>query len=153
MHSAHGSSRRLATADPAARLEGGATKRLLIAAVLALTLAACGGQTVHGIYMLQAQNVEYSGGSCSGVGRFSDLHDGTTVNVLDGAGAIVGTGKLVVDPAHSSNDGCQYTFEVGIGKAAIYQVIVGSRDPQTYTSDQLAALGYKITLYSPGAGG
>lgn len=121
--------------------------------LLIAVLSACSsGSTLHGRYLLQAQNVAYSGGSCSGVGRFSDLHDGATVNVLDGAGAIIGTGKLVVDPAFSNNDGCQYTFAVSVGSAAIYQVVVGSRVPVTYTSDQLSKAAWKVTLYSPGTG-
>src|SRR6266568_865709 len=124
-------------------------RRNLAIAVLATMLAACGGQAIHGTYMLQAQNVEESGGSCSGVGRFADLHDGTVVRVGDGANAIVGTGKLADDPTHSSNDGCQYTFEIAVSKAATYVIFVGDRDPLTITSDQLAAQGFKITLYSP----
>ena len=112
-------------------------------ALLALSLAACGGHSLKGTMTLY---VEPSAGVCINPGGgYSDIHEGTNVTVRDEAGKILATGAL--QRGHYEADGCVYDFEVSdLPDTKFYQVEVSHRGEITYSEDELNASGWNVAL-------
>jgi len=125
------------------------TRVILVGATL-LALIACSpaAPTVTGNMGLYGGHVSRDGDtSCVGVGGYEDMHDGAEVVVKDGAGVIIGTGRLVFDPAADQRGNiCIWTFSVPTKTSDFYSVSIGRRDALNYSAAEMQALGWDLRL-------
>ncbi len=89
-------------------------------------------------------NTRGSDTNCFGDGGYDDIRSGVSVTVRDGAGAVLGTGRL--------GDGvkdlwCTFNFTVAdLPKVDFYSVEVGRRGELTYSFDEMETSGWKVDL-------
>ena len=109
-----------------------------------LLVAACGGQTITGSFVLRGSG-ETTGTTCAGTGGYSDIRTGVNVVVKDGTGKVIGTGTLLDDPDADTVFGrCSYVFSVPVTDADFYSVEVGRRGALTYSRAELEAQGWTV---------
>lgn len=114
-------------------------------AVLAVTIAACGGgHTITGTFTLTDSDVAYSTADCHGTGGYSDIRVGAGVVVKDGAGKTIGTTDLTYNSSISGAGSCAYAFTVEVPNADFYAVEVGRRGALTYSKTELEARGWVV---------
>ncbi len=153
-------------------------RRVLVCAVL--LLAACGGggsggeQQLTGTVTVKDDDISGDWDDCSGTGGYDDIRAGLNVTVLDGEGAIVGTGsarnlteadagemtldKAIEDPdapmtlelsaafAPALDGECTLVFEVPVKDAEFYVVKAGGRGELSYSHDELEERGWFVQL-------
>lgn len=87
-----------------------------------------------------------SGGPCTGTGGYNDLRQGATVTISDGAGNVLGLGRLSSGMGMTSVV-CRFTFTVEeLPRSDFYQVDVAGRDAPSYTFEEMQAANWTISL-------
>jgi hypothetical protein len=121
-------------------------EKVVLAVTIALLLAACSasGHTISGSFVLTDPGVARTGTTCSGTGGYSDIGDGTDVTVKDGAGKVIGTGRLSTNVEGSQDTGCAYDFTVAVPDADFYVVAVSHRGELTYSRDEMQQHDWKV---------
>lgn len=132
---------------------------LVLAVLLALALAACGGsgskapttKTINGTFTLargldtgeyDSDNFVEYGGGCGGTGGYEDIDSGLQVRVSNEAGTVIGTGAL--GSSAVTPNGCTFTFSVpNLPVAKFYKVEVGNRGELSYSYEEMEAAGWK----------
>jgi hypothetical protein len=115
---------------------------LTVAIVVGLVLVISGGSTdlkgqltIYG----SVSSGRYGTGHCSGSGGYSDIGEGSQVNVYDASGDLVATGDL--DPGNSvTGDGLECTFSFAVAdvpSGETLQVEVSHRGKVTVTADEV----------------
>jgi hypothetical protein len=103
-------------------------------------------ETLNGTLKLTAsiEDLNFDAG-CAGENGYEDIYPGAQVIVKNESGDILGEGHLVfVDYDFTA---CTFSFRVqGIPVAKFYTVTVGSRDPLTYSYDELKGQGWSVSL-------
>jgi hypothetical protein len=85
--------------------------------------------------------------TCAASGGYDDIHDGAQVVVKDGAGVIIGTGLLALDPeADKRGNVCVWTFKVPVKTSDFYSLNIGHRDPLTYSHDEMESEAWNVGL-------
>ena len=127
-------------------------RRAILVGTACLALIGCGagGQTVSGTLTIvggSGATVDRTADTCAGQGGYNDMHDGTEVVVKDGAGVIIGTGRLDFDPtADGRANVCVWRFEAPTKSSDFYSVSIGHRDPVTYSATEMDALDWSLVL-------
>lgn len=130
----------------------GAVGALAVAGVIWGIIAASSPTTftLGGAVSLHSPDVERSdSGSCSGAGRYSDIHDKTSVTIYDANGKVLAVGELSQSMG-ARGVGCTYQFDVpGVPDGErFYQVEVSSRGKVTFTAEKAKAGKVLVTLGS-----
>lgn len=125
--------------------------RLVLLAALLLVTFACGGsQTLHGtITLTSSSGVSHSGTKCNGTGGYDDLTGGAPVTVKNENGSVIATGSLdegVSDTTYPTVS-CHFSFTIpNLPDAKFYSIEVTHRGALTYSQDQLKSKDWKVDL-------
>jgi S1-C subfamily serine protease len=85
--------------------------------------------------------------TCRGTDGYDDLVGGQDVVIRDGAGADLGSTFLDNGEVLAADGSCRFAFTAILsGRADEYQVVIGPRSPVVYTDDELAGLGFFVSL-------
>jgi len=91
----------------------------------------------------------HDGDPCTATAGFSDIAEGTAVNIGGSTGQTLGVGALGAGVLRDNGSGilvCQFAFQALVpGGQSIYTVTISHRGTQTFTPDQVAA-GISLTL-------
>jgi hypothetical protein len=125
----------------------------VLAVLLVLALAACGGggrqgNTINGTFTLQGNSladgnfIAYDGG-CDGTGGYDDIKAGLQVTVSNEAGTVIANGAL--GTGNETGNGCQFPFKVErVPVAKFYKIAVGHRGELSYSHAEMKAAGWKV---------
>ena len=145
-------------------------KRLVLAVMLLVGLAGCGGEggeeeasattttlerfTMTGRFVLQGEAddayIEFDkasglGLACAGTGGYDDIEAGLEVTVRDANDTIIGDAALSEGSALA--DGCSFDFKVSsLPRTTFYKVKVGNRGEQNFSFDEMKAAGWSVSL-------
>ena len=85
------------------------------------------------------------GDSCSGSGGYGDIDAGTTVNVKDQSGTLIGSGSLGPGKATSKLSACVFPFEIeGVKDAKFFQVEVSRRGGLSYSKADMEGMDWTV---------
>ena len=85
------------------------------------------------------------GDSCSGSGGYGDIDAGTTVNVKDQSGTLIGSGSLGPGKARSKLSACVFPFEIeGVKDAKFFQVEVSRRGGLSYSKADMEGMNWTV---------
>ena len=139
-------------------------KQVVAAVALALVGAACGGggtsspsstssstsssaQTLVGTITLHDTKTANTG--CKGQGSFSDIHNGTPIELINQSGKVLSTSELGEGKSVGSL-GCLYSFRLDhVPTASLYQLQVGGNEKRgrlPFTSAQLNQAQWQVNL-------
>jgi hypothetical protein len=108
---------------------------------------------VTGVLEVHDSDATGSGDTCTLSDGYDDISEGTTVEITDGTGKVIGIGSLD-RPARIANSidnaltsGCSFTFYVDkVSKTAFYNVEVSHRGKVGYSYDQMVANLWTVSL-------
>ncbi|MCU1677670.1 MAG: hypothetical protein JWM93_2428 [Frankiales bacterium] len=100
--------------------------------------------TVFGVMQLVGGKSNEYASTCEGKGGYSDISQGTSVTVTDGAGKIIGTGHL--DEGTGAGSVCTFGFTVkSVPDTDFYKIEISHRGGLTFSREEMAAQGWIVS--------